>query len=156
MSLYVGNLSYLPLVVSKYVEPSLDVVEYIEIVVGDPVILLDSSDCEVKEVVTVVIEVVSEIFEAEFIVIDGVFVTGIEDDGKFSSGVEALTVIFGLIVEVVKSDVEKVVLAVVRIESVVIVVIFIVIEVVGDIASGLEELNVTFRLLVEVNKLEVE
>ena len=139
------------MVVSKYVEPSLDVVEYIEIVVGDPVILLDSSDFEVKEVVSVEIEVVSEIIEAAFIVVEDVSKGGFEVVGEFSSGVEALTVIFGLIVELVKPDVEKVVLAAVRIESVVIVVIFSVIEEVGNIVSF-----VTFRLLVEVNKLEAE
>ena len=44
-------------VVSKYVERSVDVLEYM---VGEPVTLLDSSDCEVNEVVSVVlIEVVS-------------------------------------------------------------------------------------------------
>ena len=38
-------------VVSKYVERSVDVLEYI---VGEPVTLLDSSDCDVNEVVSVV------------------------------------------------------------------------------------------------------
>ena len=41
-------------VMSKYVERSVDVLEYI---VGEPVTLLDSSDCDVNEVVVLIEEV---------------------------------------------------------------------------------------------------